>query len=94
MSGAEDWEAVGLHVRARMTERKVTTAELARVTAVSETTIRSVRKGTGPHRKYMLVAISAALGWPPRYLHEVLAGSEEELTPGTPHATDGLHPPS
>jgi hypothetical protein len=63
-----DWSAVGAEVRKRMTEREVTVTELSRLTALSETTVQQIRKGHGNHRGYALVALSAALGWPPQYL--------------------------
>jgi hypothetical protein len=44
-----DWTAVAAEVRARMTAPKMSTAELARRTALSPTTIRGIRKGNG-HR--------------------------------------------
>ena len=78
-----DWPAVSAEVRSRMTERKMTTTELARVTALSQTTIRQIRKGTGTHHGHALVALSAALGWPPQYLREV-AASKPPSVPAAP----------
>jgi hypothetical protein len=69
-----DWQAVAAEVRQRMTARKMTTAELSRRTALSATTIRSVRNGTGSHDGTTLVALAAGLGWPLQYLREVAAG--------------------
>jgi hypothetical protein len=57
-----------------MTARKITTAELARRTALSQTTIRSVRQGTAAHRKSTLVTLAAGLGWPLQHLLELAAG--------------------
>jgi transcriptional regulator with XRE-family HTH domain len=76
-----DWPAVAREVRQRMTARKVTTAELARRTALSHTTIRSIRQGKGGHRRSTLVTLAAGLGWPLAYLLELAAG--EPLAPAT-----------
>ena len=57
-----------------MAEGKITTAELARRTALSQTTIRSVRKGTGRHEGHTLMVLAACLGLHNQYLREVLAG--------------------
>jgi transcriptional regulator with XRE-family HTH domain len=64
-----------------MTARKVTTAELARRTALSHTTIRSIRQGTRGHRGSTLVTLAAGLGWPLQYLLELAAG--EPPSPAT-----------
>jgi len=69
-----DWPAVGTEARRRMTTRKITTAELARRTALSETTIRSVRAGNVAHKGATLVTLAAGLSWPPQYLRELAAG--------------------
>jgi hypothetical protein len=69
-----DWQAVGAEVRERMAAQKITTAELARRTALSETTIRSIGKGTGPHEGATLVTLAAGLGWPLQYLREIAGG--------------------
>lgn len=78
MSGL-DWLAVSSQVRSRVTERNITTAELARVTALSQTTIRQIRKGTGTHHGHALIALSAALGWLPQYLREIAVGKQPSV---------------
>jgi len=75
-----DWPAVGAEVRQRMTARKITTAELARRTALSQTTIRSVRRGARAHRGSTLVTLAVGLGWPLQHLLE-LAASEPPTPP-------------
>jgi transcriptional regulator with XRE-family HTH domain len=75
-----DRPAVAAEVRQRMTARKVTTAELARRTALSHTTIRSIRQGKGAHRRSTLVTLAAGLGWPIQHLLELAAG-EPPLAP-------------
>jgi transcriptional regulator with XRE-family HTH domain len=69
------WAAVGAAVRERMTMLGLTVAELSRRTGLSETTVRSLSKGTAVANPSTLVAVSAALGWPRGYLRSV-AGRE------------------
>jgi len=76
-----DWSAVGVKLRERMAERKMTTAELGRRTGMSGTTIRALRKGSGVRTGANLVALSAVLGWPPQYLREVASGKSPALGP-------------
>jgi hypothetical protein len=75
------WEAVARHVRQRMAEQHWTTAALAKRSRLSETTIRTVRKGNGDCKVTTLMALSVGLGWPSWYLEEVLRGNENPLTP-------------
>jgi transcriptional regulator with XRE-family HTH domain len=69
-----DWLAVAAEVRQRMTARKMSTAELARRTALSPATIRGIRKGNGPSRESTLATLAAGLGWPLSYPREVADG--------------------
>jgi hypothetical protein len=57
----QDWAAVADAVQARSRELNMSTAELARQTGLSETTIRYL--GTARRNKSCLVAISAVLRW-------------------------------
>ncbi len=74
-----DWVAVGAAVSARMAARKVSTAALARVTGLSETTIRALRAGRGGRQGSTLYAVSAGLGWPPGYLRRVAENLPEPV---------------
>jgi hypothetical protein len=65
-----------------MTTIKMSTAQLARATSLSETTIRAMRRGKSGMRGATLDAASAGLGWPRGYLRS-LAG-------GKPHTLHGL----
>jgi hypothetical protein len=73
---AGDWPAVREAVHARLRELKMSTAELARQTCLSETTIRYL--GTTPRNKASLVAISAVLRWRYDHLTNILNGQPEK----------------
>jgi transcriptional regulator with XRE-family HTH domain len=74
--------AVSEAVRERMAQRGLSTAEIARRSGLSETTIRDITYGTNRHNKSTLVAISAVLGWPPDYLTNILRGEPgKNVTP-------------
>lgn len=83
-----DWQAVAAEVRRRMDERKITTAELARRTALSETTIRSVRKGTDRHEGHTLIVLAACLGLHNQYLRES-ASRTDSLPSGAAYGPRG-----
>lgn len=84
--GAEDdWTAVGEAVRSRMLELKMSKAELARQTGLSETTIRYIGQPGARHNISALVAISAALRWRHDYLTNILHGE--------PHKNVLIKPP-
>lgn len=73
-----DWAAVGDAIRKRMRELKMTTAQLARETGLSETTIRYIGGPQGGHNRSTLVAISAVLRWRYDYLINILRGEPEK----------------
>ena len=76
-------QAVAAAVRERMTALEMRTAQLARSTGLSETTIRALRKGNGGRmRGATLDAVSAGHGWPRGYLRGVVSGK--------PHILHGL----
>jgi hypothetical protein len=74
-SANENWAAVESAVRERMLNRKMSTAQLARETRLSETTIRYL---SGGGNKSTLVAISAVLGWHYNHLINILHGEPEK----------------
>jgi DNA-binding transcriptional MerR regulator len=76
--GPEDWAAVGDAIRKRMRELKMSTAQLARETGLSETTIRYIGEPTSGHNRSTLVAISAVLRWRYDYLMNILRGEPEK----------------
>lgn len=61
-----DWNGVRVALRDRMRELRMSTAELARRTGLSETTIRGIGQA-GKTNGVTLVTISAVLRW--RYDH-------------------------
>jgi transcriptional regulator with XRE-family HTH domain len=76
--GPEDWAAVGDAIRKRMRELKMSTAQLARETGLSETTIRYIGEPASGHNRSSLVAISAVLRWRYDYLMNILRGEPEK----------------
>jgi hypothetical protein len=74
----EDWAAVAVIIRERMRELSVSTAQLARDTGLSETTIRYIGRPDRGHRRNALVAISAALRWRYDHLTNILHGHPEK----------------
>lgn len=76
--GPEDWAAVGDAIRKRMRELKMSTAQLARETGLSETTIRYIGEPTSRRNKSSLVAISAVLRWRYDHLINILRGEPEK----------------
>lgn len=75
----QDWAAVDRVIKSRMRDLKVSTAQLARETGLSETTIRYVGGDRGSESP--LVAIAAVLGWPYDYLRNILHGEPEKNLP-------------
>ena len=73
----EDWPAVDRAIKDRLGELGVPLAQLARESAVSETTIRYMGKD-GSGTESPLVAIAAALGWPLGYLRNILHGEPQK----------------
>lgn len=76
--GPEDWAAVGDAIRKRMRELKMSTAQLARETGLSETTVRYIGGPKSGHNRSTLVAISAVLRWRYDYLINILRGEPEK----------------
>lgn len=72
-----DWAAVHAAVRSRLARLDMTTAGLSRASGVSETTIRYLNHPEKRQRS-TLVALSAALGFRPAYLEDVLRGRGQE----------------
>jgi transcriptional regulator with XRE-family HTH domain len=86
MSRSErDWPSVRTVVEARMRELKLSTAELARRTRMSETTIRAFRKGRSRPCGLTITGLNEGLGLPSGYLHAVAEGR----TPDPPPVTTG-----
>jgi hypothetical protein len=69
---------VGDAIRKRMRELKMSTAQLARETGLSETTIRYIGDPSSKHNRASLVAISAVLRWRYDYLLNILRGEPEK----------------
>lgn len=70
--------AVADAIRVRRLELKLSVAELARETCLSETTIRSIGKSGSRPNRGALVAISAVLRWRYDYLTNVLRGQQHQ----------------
>jgi prefoldin subunit 5 len=84
----EDWAAVADAVQARSRELNMSTAELARQTGLSETTIRYL--GTARRNKSCLVSISAVLRWRFDHLTNILNGQPEKNVHVRPPALANL----
>lgn len=84
----QDWDAVATAISNRLSETRTTQMELASRARVSLTTVRELQHNLNPRRRrpQTLAAVSAALGWPPEYLGQVLRG--EDARPHTDEATD------
>lgn len=80
-AGAEDWAAVRDAMRKRMRELQMSTAQLARESGLSETTIRYLGQPASGHHKSTLVAIAAVLRWRHDYLVNILHGEPDKNTP-------------
>jgi transcriptional regulator with XRE-family HTH domain len=81
----DDWGAAGDAIRDRMRELNMSTAELARETGLSETTIRYLGRPDSRHNRSVLVTISAVLRW--RYDHLL------NILHGEPHKNAVIKPP-
>jgi transcriptional regulator with XRE-family HTH domain len=86
---AEDWDAVGRAIAARLTDTRKTQMDVASRAQVSLTTLRELQHNLNPRRRrpQTLTAISEALGWPPGYLDQVLRGHAPQ-----PHADEASDP--
>jgi hypothetical protein len=82
-SNPEDWVSVGNAIRERMLELKISLAELARETDLSETTIRYIGNPAIKHNKGNLRGISAVLHWRHDYLTNILHGEPEKNVTST-----------
>ncbi|MGH3280611.1 MAG: helix-turn-helix domain-containing protein [Trebonia sp.] len=76
--GAENWAAVGNALQERMRELKMSKADLARETGLSETTIRYLGRSGNGHYKSALIAISVVLRWRHDHLTNILRGQPEK----------------
>ncbi|TCP56988.1 hypothetical protein EV191_101938 [Tamaricihabitans halophyticus] len=73
---AKDWAAVAEAVNTRLVELGMTQTELVRKSRVAPMTVQTIRKGVDKDRSpHTLGAISTALGWPPRHLEDISAGT-------------------
>lgn len=70
----EDWDSVAAALRARLDERGLTPAALSERANVSLTTVRELLQNTNARKRLprTMTALSAALGWPPDHLQNVL----------------------
>lgn len=73
---SEDWVAVGEAISRRMREIKMSQLDLAALSNVSVATIREIQHhNVSRHRNpRTLASLSEALGWPRRYLEDILHG--------------------
>jgi hypothetical protein len=70
----KDWPAVGIAIRDRMRELETTTAQLARETGLSQTTIRYIGQPGSRKNKASLVAIAGVLRCRYDHLTNILHG--------------------
>lgn len=86
---ADDWDAVGRAISARLDELQMTQLELAAASGVSPATIREIQynKLTRRRSPRTLEALSAALKWPASYLGDLLGGQGAR-----PHADEANDP--
>jgi transcriptional regulator with XRE-family HTH domain len=78
-----DWPALRAAVDARMSELRLSTAELARRTRTSETTIRSFRKGRTRPYALTIIGLNEGLALPRGYLRAVAEGRAPDPPPTT-----------
>nr|WP_255426511.1 XRE family transcriptional regulator [Pseudonocardia sp. C8] len=85
----EDWDAVATAIHDRLAALRMTQMELASRAQVSITTVRELQHNLNPRRRrpQTLTAVSEALGWPGRYLAQVLVGESP-----APHADEKTDP--
>lgn len=88
---AQDWEAVGTAISARLDERGMTMTDLAARSGVSLTTVRELVHVLNTRRRQprTLGALSEALGWPQDHLGKVLRG-QKSATPPDPIQQEDL----
>jgi hypothetical protein len=82
-----DWPAVRAAVDAHMREVRLSTAELARQTRMSETTIRAFRKRGSRPCGLTITGLNEGLGLPRGYPHAIAEG-RTPAAPGLPARTD------
>ena len=78
-----DWPAVRAAVDVRMSELRLSTAELARRTRMSETTIRAFRKGRSRPYCLTVIGLNEGLGLPRGYLRAIAEGRAPDPPPIT-----------
>ncbi len=76
--GERDWPAVRAAVDARMSELRLSTAELARRTRMSQTIIRAFRKGRSRPCGLTITGLNEGLGLPRGYLHAIAEGKKPD----------------
>lgn len=88
----EDWSAVAAALNARMSNHRLSQAELALAAGVSVATVRFLQRGDGGRRAQnaTLAAVSRALGWPDDHLVRVLLGEHYPWPVEAPAARDVL----
>lgn len=85
----EDRQKVAKEVNDRMLQRKLTVAEINRLTGLSETTIHAVKRERGQPTKSTLALLSVVLGLPINYLYNTLHGrADENVVPESPLEKD------
>lgn len=86
---ADDWDAVGKAISARLDELQMTQLELAAESGVSPATIREIQYNKLARRRSprTLEALSVALKWPASYLADVLGGKNAR-----PHSDEADDP--
>ena len=78
-----DWPAVRAAVDARMSELRLSAAELARRTRTSETTIRSFRTARSRPYALTIISLNEGLGLPRGYLRAIGEGRVPDPPPIT-----------
>ena len=80
---SDGWAAVADAMAARVAELGITQKELVARSGVSESTVRALLKNYRPRRRqrHTLEDISTALGWPARYLDDVLGNADQAADP-------------
>ncbi|MQA64162.1 MAG: XRE family transcriptional regulator [Actinophytocola sp.] len=86
---AENWDAVGDAITARLAELQMTQLELAAESGVSPATIREIQYNRLARRRSprTLESLSTALKWPASYLADILGGQGSR-----PHADEANDP--
>lgn len=88
----EDWSSVAEALRERLDERGMNPTTLSRRSGVSLTTVRELLQNTNARKRFprTMNALSAALGWPPDHLHNVLRHETDEQIRGMREQLDEL----